>query len=163
MTKSATAVQVNSQVPLVASVVAAEGGSGEDGDVTYSTAAPSLSSPASVAMVPSSKVDASLQLTAPTKDAQVDVRALGSGVSAPKRVKIGAGKTAPVKLRAPSGSSTYGVLVTPRDGSGPVYGSRLMTAKPGEGPLLTTLPLVPGARQVSLPPVVPEVGAGVPR
>ncbi|MQA03659.1 MAG: hypothetical protein GEV07_13375 [Streptosporangiales bacterium] len=164
MTKSVTALQVNAQVPLVGAVVAAEGGSGEDGDLAYSATSPSLGSGGIAAMVPAGNLNAAMALTAPTRDAEVEVRTLtDDGPSDPKRVRIGAGKTEAVKLRAPKGAENYGVLVSPQEGSGPVYGARLLTASPDEGPLLTSLALRPGVREVTLPPVVPEIGAGVPR
>ncbi|MQA77050.1 MAG: hypothetical protein GEV10_00975 [Streptosporangiales bacterium] len=163
MTKSATALQVSSDVPLVASVVAVEGGSGEDGGVAFSAGTPALSSPATVPLVPTGKIEATLHLTAAVEDAQVDVRTMSPRPSAPRTVRIPAGRTVQVKLTPPRGDSAYGIIVTPRDGSGPVYGSRVLTASPKDGPLIASLGLVPGVHQVSLPPVVPEIGAGVPR
>lgn len=162
MTKSVTAVQVNSDVPLIGSIVATEGGSGKDGGVTVATTTPRLTGTATVPFVPKRDVDAALALTATTKDTEVDVRTLAPGPSEPRRVSIGAGKTRTVQLDPPAGESSYGLVVTPRPGGGPVYGARLLTASSDDGELLSALPLRPGVREVSLPPVVPEIGAGVP-
>lgn len=164
MTKQVTALQVSSDVPVVAGVTAAEGGSGEDGDLAFAAGARPLHSTGAAALVPTGDLQSALALTAPTKDAEVEVRALADdGPSQPKDVRIGAGKTVAVKLRAPKGASSYSVLVTPKKGSGDVYGARLLAASPGQGPLLSSLALRPGVREVTLPPVVPEIGAGVPR
>ncbi|MBO0890850.1 MAG: hypothetical protein J2P14_08030, partial [Acidothermales bacterium] len=164
MAKSATAVQVNAPVPVVAALVASEGGSGEDGSMAFSTGTPSLDSPAGVPMVPTgSKTQATLQLTSPQRDAQVQVRTVArTTVGRPSTVKIPAGRTVAVKLSPPGGAPDYGVLVTPQQGAD-VYGSRVIVGSPKGGPVIGVYPLEPGVREVALPPVVPEMGAGIPR
>jgi hypothetical protein len=164
MAKSATAVEVNAPVPLVAAVVAAEGGSHADGSMAFSTGTPAIASPAGVPMVPTgSRTQVTLQLTSPDRDTQVQVRTIQhTSVSRPATVKVPAGKTVPVKLSPPAGARDYGVLVSPDPGAD-VYGSRLVVASAKGGPVIGVYPLEPGVRQVTLPPVVPEVGAGIPR
>lgn len=164
MAKSATAVQVNAPVPVVAAVVAAEGGSGEDGSMAFSTGTPSLNTPAGVPMVPADKkTRVTLQLTSPRVDARVQVRTMYHGsVGRPSTVKVPAGRTVEVKLSPPGKVTDYGVLVSPEDGA-EVYGSRVIVGSPRNGPVIGVYPLEPGVRKVTLPPVIPEIGAGIPR
>lgn len=164
MAKSATAVQVDAPVPVLATVVASEGGSGEDGSMAFSTGTPALSSPAGVPMVPTgSRTQVALQLTSPQRDAQVQVRTMyHTSVGRPNTVKVPAGHTVAVRLSPPRNASDYGVLVTPERGAD-VYGSRVIVAAAKGGPVIGVYPLEPGVREVTLPPVIPEIGAGIPR
>lgn len=164
MAKSATAVQVNAPVPVVAAVVASEGGSGEDGSMAFSTGTPALTSPAGVPMVPTgNKTQVTLQLTSPQRDTQVQVRTIAhTSVGRPVTVKVPAGRTVAVRLSPPGKVPEYGVLVTPQRGAD-VYGSRVIVGAPKGGPVIGVYPLQPGVREVQLPPVIPEIGAGIPR
>lgn len=164
MAKSATAVQVTGSVPLVAAVVAIEGGSGEDGSIAYSTGTGALHGPGVVPIVPSGHgMKAALELTAPRKDATVVVTALrGTKSREVKTARVQAGRTVKVKLKPRRGGSPYAVVLTPKDSSGQVYASRVLTATPKDGPLVSAQPVVSRKRAVTLPPVVSDVGAGVP-
>lgn len=164
MAKSPTAVQVTASVPVVAAVVAIEGGSGEDGSIAYSASAGALRSPGVAPVVPSDdSVKAAVELTAPRKAATVAVTALhGTKSREVKTVHVPAGRTVKVKLKPRSGGSSYAVVLTPKSSSGAVYASRVLTATPGQGPLISAQPVVSQRRAVTLPPVVSDVGAGVP-
>ncbi|MGH3098991.1 MAG: DUF5719 family protein [Streptosporangiales bacterium] len=164
MAKSATAVQVTASVPLVAAVVAIEGGSGEDGSIAYSASTAALHEPGAVPVVPSGgNLKAALELTAPRDDATVTVTALhGTKSEKLKSVRVPAGRTVKVKLKPRWGGSPYAVVLDPLGSGGPVYASRVLTATPGAGPLISAQPVVSSERAVTLPPVVSDVGAGVP-
>lgn len=99
------------------------------------------------ASVPGQGLTATLTLTAPGRDATVE---LTSGTSAPSTVRVRAGTT--TNLTVPADQATF---VRTAPGSGPVVAARLLTAATPQGDLVTGSSLVPAAVLQHLTPLAP--------
>ncbi|ROO90005.1 hypothetical protein EDD29_7718 [Actinocorallia herbida] len=101
---------------------------------------------------------ASLVLTAPGKAATVRVVPLtDSGAGTATEVEIPAGRTVEIPLDAPA------VRVIPLPGSGPVYGTRIITTRTGQREQVATIRTLAAAPlTVTLPPVSDSLTSVVP-
>ncbi|WP_018653458.1 DUF5719 family protein [Actinomadura flavalba] len=133
------AVRVTADRPVVAGVAVRRGS-----DVAYGASAGPVGGGA---LLPASRRDAWLTLTAPRAGATVVLTPVGGG--APQRLTVAAGRTAETRIAAGTGA----LLVQPERGSGPVYAARLLTAGGGSDVRLTLLPVPEAARTTALPPV----------
>lgn len=142
------AVRLTSDQPITAGFSAQAGD-----DVAYGAAVPPLG-PAGGVIADNRSGASSVLLTAPKSAATVQVAAItGEGaVGVPQTVRLAGGRTLEVRVGDPAGPAAkgFGVLITPRPGSGPVYAARLLR---GKGGALTVLPVVPARTTVLLPPV----------
>lgn len=126
-------------------------------DVAYAVAAAPLTTPATLADGRGGKWwRTRLLLTAPEGAATVVVRPLLAGGPGPERVvTIAAGRSVSIDPET-SGATRYAVVVTPRPGSGPVFGARVLRANASD---ISILPLQSGRFTVVLPQVVSDLTA----
>ncbi|MCI0687788.1 MAG: DUF5719 family protein [Sporichthyaceae bacterium] len=102
-----------------------------------------------------------LVLTAPDHQASVTIVALVAGKD-PKeidQVTIAAGTSQQISLKAVKG--TFAVMITPLPGSGPVYASRVLSERRGDGDLLTIEQFQPSHTTALVPDVVNDLSAGL--
>lgn len=159
----AAAVRLSSDEPIVASAAV----SVED-EVAYTSAVPPLRDEGAVVADngPSADVVARLLVSAPIKLGAVQVRMLGpkGPVGKPRTVKIPAGRTVRVKIHPPSAvQGDFAVVVTPVDGSGPVYGARTLRRDVDGQTSLTVLPLRTSRTRVRVPDTEESLSAAFPR
>ncbi|MEU9838286.1 DUF5719 family protein [Actinomadura sp. NPDC048032] len=144
----AAAVRLVADRPILAGFAADRGA-----DVAYGAATPPLSATAP-GVVADNRFDASLSLTAPSGAASVQVTTLNAqGAGSPRQVEIPAGRTVETELTSPGGGAdaSFGVVITPRPGSAPVYASRMLATGKGGDHLFTVLPIVPAPTTLRLP------------
>jgi len=150
----ALGVRVEADRPVLAGLQVTR--SGARTDTGFLAAVPPLTGPAVVTdAVAGPGRETRISLTAPLGAVAVDVAtvtAAGAGPT-PRQVLVGAGRTVSLVVPAPAPTGRYAVVVTPREGSGPVYAARMLTLVTGDGPLFTTAPLQDRARTVSAPVV----------
>ncbi|GAB2848573.1 hypothetical protein GCM10022221_54920 [Actinocorallia aurea] len=100
---------------------------------------------------------ATLLLTAPDKAAKIQITPMtAAGPGTATRLDIPAGRTIEIPLDTPA------VRVTPLPGSGPVYGTRVLTIKSGQREQLTVRTLTPAPLEAALPPVSDTLTAVIP-
>ena len=162
------AIQIDSSVPVVAAVRAARGTAGKTPDLGYLAGTRPLANGAVIADSRTGKGEAArVYLTAPAAEARATVSTVASGEAGGEPssvdVVVPAGTTAALTLKPPAGASTYAVVVTPQDGSGPLYGSWAQFAAAGGGEMFTTLALVDDRATVVVPRVGHDLSAGISR
>ncbi len=132
-------------------------------DTAWTAAAPALDGPAVVA---ATRVNygntTTLLLSAPAGAARVEVRSLAPAPERRLTAAVPAGRTVTVDVASllPA-SSRYGALVVRVLAGGPVHAAALVYEHGSHGPLFSLLPLVSPERTATLPPVQPDVGAGL--
>ncbi|TYK53485.1 DUF5719 family protein [Actinomadura decatromicini] len=142
----AAAVRLVSDRPVLAGFAAERGA-----DVAYGAAAAPLGA-AGPGIVADNRFDSTLVLSAPAGAATVQVTTVNAqGRSGPQEIGVPAGHTVESKLAAPSGGGSFGVIVTPKAGSGPVYAARTLSKGKGDEFLFTVLPIVPAVTTIDLP------------
>ncbi|MDF5751160.1 DUF5719 family protein [Spongiactinospora sp. TRM90649] len=157
----AAALVLTAPVPVVAGVVVT--GPGEKPDVAFSAGAPPIDLGSSVADNRSGKGRTTrLILTAPDRAARVRVQVVPSKGTAPAPVDadVPAARTRQVKLPKIEGS--YGLVITPLPGSGPVYGGRVLEERTEDGPLLSVQPLALGRAWTLVPPMTDSAATVLP-
>lgn len=135
------------------------------GDVLFLAAAQPL---AAAAVVPDNRVSRDLTtrlvLSAPEAAATVQLLTFAGTVAGdPVTVEVPAGSTRSVVVEPPPGRRSFGLVVTPRPGSGPVYGVRILDEEGPRGPLVTALSLRTARLTVVVPEAVPNLAAGTTR
>ncbi|RAY14266.1 hypothetical protein DPM19_14910 [Actinomadura craniellae] len=145
------AVRLVSDRPIVTGFTTRRGA-----DVAFGTATAPLGpagGPGGVAA--DNRFDASLLLTAPDGAGAVRIVTVDAAGArgAPQDVTVAAGRTLEVRVPAPAGAGSFGLLVTAREGSGPVHAARLLTAGRGATEAVTLLPVGPARTALDLPPV----------
>lgn len=166
-TASALAATVTSDGgPLVAGGFVDDLQSGPVREFGYTAGALPLSGPALVTdVVIDRPTESTLVLTATDGPATVQVSPVpvfgesGAKPSPPKTVRIGAGRTATLRLSTffPAGAQArLAIEVTPLPGSGPVYAARYLREHGAHGPLTTLLVLEGPAQLVHRPAVRSE-------
>jgi hypothetical protein len=152
---SAAALELTSNVPIVASVLIPGSGLG-----AFTTATSPVSGQGVVAGNPATTGDTvGLLLTAPAGAATATITVVGSGGTiAPGsgQVVTVAGKhTLAVAVTRPPGKDPFAIILTPRAGSGPLYAVRVVTSGTGglSAPVSSLLPLVNAPTVITLPPV----------
>ena len=156
---SAAALEITSNVPVVAGVLVPGSGAGA---LTAATAP--ISEQAVVAgNTTGSGLAASVVLSAPAGAARVRLTEIaqagagGTGAAAAtgsQVVSIQAGHTLVASVTAPRGAkrgSAFAVVVTPLTGSGPLYAARVETR--GQNTIVSILPAASALTAISLPPV----------
>jgi len=153
------ALQLTSNVPVVASVLVPGSGPG----VLTSATAP-ISEQAIVAGNTSGGgMAASVVLSAPGAAARVRLTeiatagrgaGIGTSVTASQVVPVKAGRTLAAAVTAPKGAragSAFAVVITPLAGSGPVYAARVETQD--HSTVVSIIPAASALITISLPPV----------
>src|SRR5271166_3593166 len=153
---TAAALEITSNVPVVAGVLVPGSGAG-----AFTAATAPISEQAVVAgNTTGSGLAASVVLSAPAAAARVRLTeiAQGNGVSAgatgSQAVSVRAGHTMVASVTAPRGArrgSAFAVVITPLAGSGPLYAARVETQ--GQNTIVSILPAESALTTISLPPV----------
>ena len=153
---STAALQITSNVPVVAGVLVPGSGAGA---LTAATAP--INEQAVVAGNTSgSGLAASVVLSAPAAAARVRLTEIapasrgGASVTGSQVVSVKAGRTLVAPVTAPRGAkrgSAFAVVITPLAGSGPVYAARVETQ--GQNTVVSIIPAASALTTISLPPV----------
>jgi len=162
----AAALELVSDVPIVAGVRVRLGPLEDLSDTGYLAAAAPLEGPAAVADNHAGGAFAStLLLTAPRSAARVSVATLSARGGSWDRTEIVVPATSTVThpLDSPVPGERFAVVVTPVAGSGPVYAGRLLLEAGARGPLFTLRPLESAPVAVDVPVVENDIAAGLPR
>ncbi|MGH8870117.1 MAG: DUF5719 family protein [Actinomycetes bacterium] len=148
------AIRLKSDVPMLAGAESRTGNETGTADVAYSAPTPALAGPVTTLGNASDDVATSaLYLTAPKSTGTVEVTTLpANGKPTTKRVKVPGQTTVRVALK---GKGTFGAVVTPQPGSGPVHAARVLSHDAPGAPLLT----VQALRTLPVTVAVPEVAA----
>ena len=156
---TAAALEITSNVPVVAGVLVPGSGAG-----AFTAATGPISEQAVVAGNASgSGLAASVMLSAPAGAARVRLTEIAQaspgrrnpgGASASQVVSVRAGHTLVAPVKAPQGAkhgSAFAVIITPLAGSGPLYAARVETQ--GQNTIVSVIPAVSALTTISLPPV----------
>ena len=152
-------LELTSDEPIVAGVRMFFGGQSVQDETAFTAGDQPYSEPSAVSGLPvRAATDVRLSITAPDTDAEVDIVLLpfrggkeAAVPTAPRRVKIGAGKVRYIKLLPPAGIDWYTAVVTPVEGSGPVLVAHRVREKSRFGDLVTGYPWSPLRTQVTVP------------
>jgi Family of unknown function (DUF5719) len=153
---TAAALELTSNVPVIAAVVVPGSGIG-----TFTAATAAISEQAVVAgNVGGSGLTATVVLSAPAGAARVRLTAVASGAgaggaagAASQVVSVSAAHTLVVSVPPPPGAkrgSAYAIVITPLAGSGPVYAARV---EQSQNSVVSIVPAVTALTTISLPPV----------
>ena len=158
---TAAALEITSNVPVVAGVLVPGSGAG-----AFTAATVPISEQAVVAGNTSgSGLAASVVLSAPAGVARVRLTEIaqaspgsrnpgGAGATGSQVVSVRAGHTLVAPVKAPQGAkhgSAFAVIITPLAGSGPLYAARVETQ--GQNTIVSIIPAVSALTTISLPPV----------
>ncbi len=155
---SAAALEITSNVPVVAGVLVPGSGVG-----AFTAATAPISEQAVVAgNTTGSGLAASVVLSAPagaarvrlTEIAQAGAGGTGAAPTGSQVVSIQAGHTLVASVTAPRGAkrgSAFTVVITPLTGSGPLYAARVETQ--GQNTIVSIMPAASALTTISLPPV----------
>lgn len=157
-----SALMLTADQPIIAGIRAVRSANG--GSEAAFTAGVAGLTPGQRSVLPDNRATKSftsaLYLSAPAAAGQVDVTTVGSGGPRTQTVSVGAGTTLSVPLASPGGD-VFAVVVTPKPGSGPVFGARLLTLKASDGPLFTVQPLALARETVLVPHIDNEQSTAV--
>jgi hypothetical protein len=150
------ALQISSDVPVTAAVMAPGGEAGAPG--AFTAAASPVLEQGVVARDPGSGIGSTtLVLSAPGAAASVLVAeatsTAGFAAHPGRLVQLAAGHTVALRLHPPAGSArraAFAVLVIPQPGSGPVYAARVVSSG---GAVRSILPVASSLIRISLPTV----------
>ena len=135
------------------------GGTNVQDETAFSSGAQPYNAPSAVSGLPvRAATDVRLSITAPDTAAEVDIVLLpfrggkeAAVPTAPRRIKIGAGKVRYIKLAPPAGIDWYTAVVTPVQGSGPILVAHRVREQSRFGDLVTGYPWSPLRTQVTVP------------
>jgi hypothetical protein len=164
---SAAGLKLTSKQPIVAGVLVPGTGIG-----SFTTAVPPITEQGVVAGNPAARgVTVGLLLTAPSAAARasISVIAADGSVTTPagdQSVTVAAGHTLAVAVTRPSAGSRqpFAIVVTPQQGSGPLYAVRVVTSGTGglSAPLTSLLPVSSAVKSIMLPPAQDSYTAVLP-
>jgi hypothetical protein len=157
--RSPATLELTSDHPIVAGMRMFFGGSNVQDETSFTAGAQPFNAPTAVSGLPvRSATDVRVQITAPDTAAQVDIVLLpfrggkeAAVPTAPKRIRIGAGKVRNIRLSPPAGIDWYTAVVTPVEGSGPILVAHRVMEKSRFGDLVTGYPWSPLRTQVTVP------------
>ena len=161
----AVAVQLDSDVPITASVLARTGATGATGtgEIAWTAAARPHAGAALLAdSGAATGVTSTLALSTigPASRVSLEPVAVGTGlVPAAFEVAVPADGTVAVAL--PEAAGPYAVRIVPAPDSGPLWIARVLTAAASGGPFVTVAPVEPAVSTVVVPEVVADVSVGV--
>lgn len=140
VTGQPAAIVLTSDVPVVGGLKII--GTGSRTDVAYTAGAPSIDLGSVVADARSTKaVTSRLILSAPDKAADVTVTLLPREGDAPEPIEVAIPAQRTKEIILKGSAKGFSVVVTPKPGSGPVYGGRVMEERVSGGQLVTAQPL----------------------
>jgi hypothetical protein len=152
---SAAALELTSNVPIVASVLVPGSGMG-----AFTTATSPVSGQGVVAGNPATTGDTvGLLLTAPAGAATATITVVGpggaTGPAGGQVVTVAGGHTLAVAVTRPPGKDPFAIVLVPRAGSGPLYAVRVVTSGTGglSAPVSSLLPVANAPTAITLPPV----------
>ncbi|MCW2932949.1 MAG: hypothetical protein JWM19_3911 [Actinomycetia bacterium] len=150
---SAAALVLTSNVPITAGIAVAGSGVG-----SFSAAAAPVTGQGVIAGNPvGGQSSVGLLLSAPGSTVTATITVLpeaGGRAPAPRAVQVPSGRTVAVAVQPPAGKQPFAIVVTPGDGSGPLYAARVVTSGGGlSGPVMSILPVPSAATEVTLPPI----------
>jgi hypothetical protein len=164
---SAAGLKLTSNQPIVAGVLVPGTGIG-----SFTTAVPPITEQGVIAGNPAARgVTVGLLLTAPSAaaHASISVIAADGSVTTPagdQSVAVAAGHTLAVAVTRPSTASRqpFAIVVTPQQGSGPLYAVRVVTSGSGglSAPLTSLLPVPSAVTSIMLPPAQDSYTAVLP-
>ena len=153
---TAAALEITSNVPVVAGVLVPGSGAG-----AFTAATAPISEQAVVAgNTTGSGLAASVVLSAPAAAARVRLTEIargdrgGADATGSQIVSVRAGHTLVASVTAPRGAkrgSAFAVVITPLAGAGPLYAARVETQ--GQNTIVSILPAASALTTISLPPV----------
>ena len=157
--KKPATLELTSDVPIVAGIRQFFGN-----ETAFSAGAQPFDGPAAVSGLPVRlATDVRVSITAPDTDAEVEITLLpfrggkeAAEATAPRRIKIGAGKLRYIKLNPPTGVDWYTAVVTPTEGSGPILVAHRLLENSRFGDLVTGYPWRPLRVQVAVPTAVQD-------
>jgi hypothetical protein len=155
----AAALQLRSDVPLLAGAELRTGSAGGTSEVAYTAATPALDGPTSSVGIPSGGGrSAGLVLTAPESASKVRIDTVSAESKKPRTrtVRVEARSTKWVKLSGPA--PRYGVVLSVS--GGPVHAARVIAQEDVDGPLLTVLPMRSAPSLVTVPDVTADLSTG---
>jgi hypothetical protein len=164
---SAAGLSLTANQPFVAGVLVPGAGIG-----SFTTAVPPITEQGVVAGNPATRGDTvGLLLTAPSAAARASISVIaGDGsVTTPagdQSVTVAAGHTLAVAVTRPSEASRqpFAIVITPQQGSGPLYAVRVVTSGTGglSAPLASLLPVSSAMTSIMLPPAQDSYTAVLP-
>jgi hypothetical protein len=159
---SAAALVLTSNVPITAGIAVSGNGGG-----SFSAAAAPVTGQGVIAGNPADgRSSVSLALSAPDSAVTAMITAVpeaGGQAPAPKVVRVPAGSTVAVAVQPPAGKQPFAIVLTPRDGSGPLYAARVVTSGGGlSGPVMSILPVPSSPTEITLPPTRDSYSAIMP-
>jgi hypothetical protein len=150
------ALQITSNVPVVAAVLVPGSGPG----VLTAATAPISEQAVVAGNTSSGGMAASVLLSAPGAAAQVRLTEIapasrgGASVTVSQVLSVKAGRTLATPVKAPKGAkhdSAFALVITPLPGSGPLYAARVETQ--GQNSVVSIIPAASALTTISLPPV----------
>ena len=155
-------LKLTANVPITAAVLVPGSGLG-----AFAVATPPISEQAVVAgNTTGSGLGVTVVLTAPAGQARVRLTEMAGppGATSSQVVTVQAGHTLTVPATLPRGAkhgSAFAVIITPLEGSGPVYAARVEAQN--QGPVMSIIPAVSALTTITLPPVRDSYDAVSPR
>ena len=164
---SAAGLSLTANQPIVAGVLVPGAGIG-----SFTTAVPPITEQGVVAGNPATRGDTvGLLLTAPSAAARTSISVISAdgSVTTPagdQSVAVAAGHTVAVAVTRPSAADRqpFAIVVTPQQGSGPLYAVRVVTSGTGglSAPLASLLPVSSAMTSIMLPPAQDSYTAVLP-
>lgn len=159
------AVELTSDVPVTAGLLARTAATGRQlEDLAYTAAARALTPEQPGIVAPASlpgPVKTHVALAAPGEGATVTVSTLAPARGSRQRVQVRSGAQTTLDLSRVTKDAGASVLVVPAPGSGPVVAARITEETGRFGRLLTVSPVVPGRYVVRVPRVVTDLSTGL--
>jgi hypothetical protein len=161
----AAAITISSTAPVTAGARVVLRNPDIFGDSLYLAASSPLDAPA---VVPDNRTTRDLQtrliLSAPEGAASATVTGFSGGEEwKAGRVELAAESTQVLTIEPPKRKGkrveSYGLVITP-DGSGPIYGVRMLDEEGPRGPLVTSFPLTVARLLATVPEAYPDVSVG---
>jgi hypothetical protein len=162
------AVELTSDQPITAGVLARVGGVGKARAELAYTAAATAITPAAPGVVTDlrgtkagANVKSKLVLAAPDGTATVQINVLGPAVGTSHKVVVPGGDQVTVDASTLSDDASFAVTLVPTKGSGPIMSARELSEADPSGPLLTVLLVAPTRYAVRVPGVVADLSTGL--
>jgi hypothetical protein len=160
----AVAVELTSDAPITAGLLARVGTGREQPELAYAAANSPLTQvqPGVLALAAAGgSTDAQLLLAAPRGTATVQVAPMPPATGPAATVSVPEGSQVAVNLREISSAPTFAVTVVPLSGSAPVFATHSLSETDGRGPMLTMSTLLPGRYVVAVPHVSADLSTGL--
>lgn len=157
--KQPATLELTSDVPIVAGMRQFFNTKNMNNETSFSAGAQPFTGPAAVSGLPvRTSTDVRLTIAAPQGDAEVSIVLLpfaggkqAAVATAPRKVRIEAGKQRYIKLNGPAGVDWYTAVVTTSPGSGPVVVAHRLREQSRYGDLVTGYPWTPVRAEVVVP------------